>query len=76
MGTAEIRERLHEYIRFADDNKVAAIYTMVSDEIEDELDLWQDKNFLNELNERLKEYENGKVAGSSWEEIKLKARIR
>lgn len=33
MSTETIRERLHEYIRYADDKKVNAIYTMVEDEI-------------------------------------------
>ena len=76
MSTETIRERLHEYIRFADDKKVEAIYTMVENEITEELDLWEDKAFLNELKDRLDEYESGKVTGSSWEEVKQKARDR
>jgi hypothetical protein len=76
MSTETIRERLHEYIRFADDKKVAAIYTMVESEIEEELDLWEDKDFLNELNDRLKEYENGNATTLSLEEFKQKIRNR
>ncbi|SDP62435.1 putative addiction module component, TIGR02574 family [Mucilaginibacter sp. OK268] len=76
MSTEIIRERLHEYIRFADDKKVEAIYTMVENEIIEELDLWEDKAFLNELKDRLDEYESGKVTGSGWEEVKQKARDR
>jgi len=37
MTTAKIRERLLEYVRYADDKKVQAIYTMVEDEIIQEL---------------------------------------
>jgi len=72
MSTETIRERLHEYIRFADDKKVTAIYTMVESEIEEELDLWEDKDFLNELNDRLKEYENGNATTLSLEEFEQK----
>ncbi len=42
METEIIRERLQGYIRFADDNKIAAIYTLVEHEIVDYLDLWED----------------------------------
>jgi hypothetical protein len=76
MSTATIRERLHEYIRFADDKKVTAIYTMVEDEITEELKLWENEGFLKELNNRLEAYENGSVKGIPWEEIKLKAENR
>ncbi|MDN5285163.1 MAG: hypothetical protein JWR38_1437 [Mucilaginibacter sp.] len=74
MSTETIRERLHEYIRFADDKKVEAIYTMVENEITEELDLWEDKAFLNELKNRIDEYESGKINGSAWAEVKQKAR--
>jgi putative addiction module component (TIGR02574 family) len=74
METEVIRERLQEYIRFADDKKVAAIYTMVESEIQDELDLWEDQDFLNEMKNRVDEYESGRVEGIPWEEVKKKAR--
>lgn len=76
MSTETIRERLHEYIRFADDKKVEAIYTMVESEIVEELDLWEDKAFLNELKDRLDEYESGKATTLSLEEFKEKIRNR
>ena len=50
-----------------------AIYTMVEDEITEDLNLWEDPAFLNELDHRLAEYESGKVKGSTWEEVKAKA---
>jgi len=74
MSTATIRERLFEYIRFADDKKVRAIYTMVEDDIIERLDLWEDKDFLKELDRRIGEIETGKVTGSTWEEVKAKSK--
>lgn len=73
MSTAAIRERLFEYIRFSDDKKVRAIYTMVEDDIIERLYLWEDKDFLKELDRRIDEIETGKVSGSTWEEVKAKS---
>ncbi|HTI60622.1 addiction module protein [Mucilaginibacter sp.] len=72
MTTAKIRERLTEYIRFADDKKVQAIYTMVEDELIEQLDLWKDKDFIEELDRRIEELESGKIKGSTWEQVKAK----
>jgi putative addiction module component (TIGR02574 family) len=74
MSTATIRERLFEYIRFADDKKVRAIYTMVEDDIIERLDLWEDKDFLKELDRRIEDVETGKVTGSTWEQVKAKSK--
>jgi hypothetical protein len=76
MGTETIRERLHGYINFADDKKINAIYTMVEDEIIEELDLWNDEAFLEELKNRLDAFENGTEKGVAWEDVKLKAENR
>ena len=73
MTNVTIRDRLYDYIRFADEKKVNAIYTMVKGEIAEELNLWDDPAFLNELDQRLAEYESGKVKGSTWAEVKAEA---
>lgn len=73
MRTAEIRQKLFEYIRVADDKKVKAIYTMVENEIQEDEDIWTDE-FLDELNKRTAEFESGKVKGYSWEEVKARAK--
>jgi putative addiction module component (TIGR02574 family) len=72
MNTTTIRERLSEYIRFADDKKVKAIYTMVEEEIIEQLDLWKDKDFLDELDRRMDDLESGRVKGSTLDQIKAK----
>ncbi|RYU90197.1 hypothetical protein EWM62_11705 [Mucilaginibacter terrigena] len=74
MTTQAIRERLHEYIRFADDKKLEAIYTMVEDDIVKELDLWENKEFLQEMKSRVDDFERGKTQAISWEEVKSKAK--
>jgi len=68
------RNKLYDYIRFADDKKVKEIYTLVKDDIGEEIDPWQEESFVKELDRRLKDIESGKTKGVSWEEVKLKAR--
>lgn len=76
MTIATIKEKLHEYINMADDRKIEALYTMVEQDIVEKYDLWEDEEFLNEMNDRLKKYESGSVVCSSWDEVKLGARSR
>ncbi|MFX1707172.1 addiction module protein [Chitinophaga sp. CC14] len=72
MGATAIREKLHDYIRFADDKKVKAIYTMVEDEINHVYDPLEDPQYLDMLDRRIEEYESGKVKGSSWNEVETR----
>lgn len=73
MSTIEIRQKLFDYIRVADDRKVKAIYTMIETEIEQETDIWTDE-FVEELNRRTAEFESGKEKGRTWEEVKAHAK--
>ena len=74
MTTAAIREKLHEYIRVADDKKLKAIYTILESEIEDPYDHWNAPVFVEEMERRSKEMENGKVKTYSWNEVQKKAK--
>ena len=70
MTTAAIRERLHDYIRVADDKKVKAIYTLLEDQIIAEKYDWsQDTDFVAELDERVRRYEAGIDRGYTWDEL-------
>ncbi len=69
MSTAEIREKLYNYIRGADDKKIDAIYTLLEDEITENLEWWQDKAFTEELDERYNGYKSGKSKGYTVEEV-------
>ena len=74
MSTREIRQKLFDYIRAADEKKVKAIYTMVENEIKTEPTVWTDE-FLEELNKRTMEFEKRKVKGLTWSEVQAQARI-
>ena len=63
MTTTAIRQRLQEYIRFADEKKVKAIYTMIEEEVNSKQDIWT-KEFVKTLDKRSAEMESGKVKSS------------
>ncbi|WP_161662338.1 addiction module protein [Pedobacter sp. V48] len=48
---------------------------MVEEEINEQINLWEDKDFLKEIDMRLDEYESGKVKTSTWEVVKQKAKL-
>ena len=73
MSTREIRQKLFDYIRIADDKKVKAIYTIIENEIDEDTDIWTDE-FLQELKKRTVDFEDGKVKGYAWEEVKARAK--
>lgn len=76
MTTATIREKLHGLIDTADDEQVKAVYSIFEDQIAEKYDPWEDEAFVKEMDQRVTDFETGKDKGVSWEEVKLKARLR
>jgi len=70
MTTAAIRQKLYEYIRFADDKKVKAIYTVVADEANESTEWSEDKKLLEKVKSTDADMESGKDKGISWPEAK------
>jgi len=69
MTTTAIRERLYDYIRVADDEKVEAIYTLLKDQITPAMDWSEDEEFVAELDERVRRYDAGIDRGYTWDEL-------
>ncbi|HEY8782078.1 MAG TPA: hypothetical protein VIM16_10710 [Mucilaginibacter sp.] len=70
MTTTAIREKLYQYIRVADDKKVKAIYTLLEDQIVPKYDWSEDEEFVAELDERMRRWEEGIDKGVSMDEVK------
>lgn len=70
MNTAEIRDRLYEYIRVADDKKIKAIYTMLEHNIIQEMEWWKNNAFVTELKKDYKTWASGEQKASSMAEIR------
>ena len=70
MNTTTIRQKLHEYIKVADDKKVKAIYTIVESDINEMNEWWNDESFIAELDKRSSDLKSGKEKGVPWDELK------
>lgn len=66
MSTAEIRQRLHEYIDIAEDKKLKAIYTLLQNDIDYGGNLTEEQ--MAELDRRSYELEHGLARTYTWEE--------
>jgi len=73
MTVTAIRQRLHEYIRFADDKKVKTFFNILKKEAEEKEDVWT-KEFLSEISLRSNELKTGKVKGREWNSVLKKSR--
>ena len=58
MTLSTVKERLHDYIERADAKKLQAIYTLVGDDTDDDLEI--DAATLTELDKRWDKYVSGK----------------
>jgi len=71
MDTSLIRQKLFEYIRTADDNKVKAIYTIIENNMHvEDYEWWNDNQFIEQLDRISAELRSGKDKGYSWENLK------
>jgi hypothetical protein len=68
MDTLIIRQKLYEYIKVADDEKVEAIYTIIKDDASAPYEWWTDDALIAELDSRSDDLKKGKVKGVSLEE--------
>ncbi len=73
MTTLAIRKSLQDYIRFADEKKIKALFTIVEDEINQKRDIWTNE-FMKEMKQRSREMETGKVKGVSFQNVQKKAK--
>lgn len=70
MTTTAIRERLYDYIREADDDKIKNIYELFEDQMAPSVDWSEDEEFVAELNERVRRWEDGIDKGVPMDEVK------
>lgn len=65
MNTANIRDKLYDYIRVADDKKIKAIYMMLEDDITEEIEWWNNPAFVSALEKEYKAWDSGEEKGYS-----------
>ncbi len=73
MTTLAIRKCLQEYIRYADEKKIKALFTMVEDEINQKHEIWTNE-FANEMKKRSHAMDTRKVKGIPFKSVQKKAK--
>ena len=68
MTTTAIREKLYNYVKTVDDEKIRAVYELFEDQLAPAVDWSQDEAFVAELDERVRRWEAGIDKGHTWEE--------
>jgi hypothetical protein len=69
MTIAAIKEKLHNYISEADDEKIKNLYHIFEDQMAPAVDWSEDKEFIAELDERVRRYEEGIDPGYTWDDV-------
>jgi len=70
MTATALREKLYDYIKVADEKKLAAIYNLLEDQIVEFTDWHKDESFIAELDARVKSWKADPTQGSSIDEVK------
>jgi len=70
MNTTAIRQKLYEYIRIADDRKVKAIYTIIENDLNEQQEWWEDKDFVSTLDRISIDLKNCSDKGIVWGDLK------
>ncbi len=65
----EIRNKLYDFIRVADEKKLHAIYNLLEDDINITNKWWKNNAFVKELDDRSKALENGTDKGVTISEL-------
>ena len=74
MTTLALRQKIAEYIHFADEKKVKAIYNLLEENINQKNTVWT-KNFTLEMKKRNEDLVSGKIKGKTKTEILNKAKL-
>ncbi|MDR3715885.1 MAG: hypothetical protein P4L51_23975 [Puia sp.] len=76
MKAGAIRDRLYDYIRVADDEKIKAIYMMLEDDIAEQIEWWNNPVLVSELEKEYESWDSGKDRGYSLADIKTEIASR
>jgi hypothetical protein len=69
MTVAAIREKLHHYISEVDDSKIKDLYDIFEDQMAPAYEWSEDAEFVAELDERVKRFEDGTDKGFTLQEL-------
>ena len=74
MTTTAIRKKVHQYVDEAEEKVLEAIYSMLKLYMDEGSESLMSKEQKAEIDKRGKQYRQGKLKTSSWEEVKQRTR--
>ncbi len=76
MTTVAKRQKLHKYIDLANNGDIDVLLGYIEKAMEPDVpyNKWDDAEFVAEMDRRVKALEDGTDKGSTWEEVKERAR--
>ena len=72
MDTLTIRQKLHDLIDTADDEKVEEMFIKLIDDTDQPYEWWKDEELVAELDRRSAALESGEDKGIPWEDVKAR----
>lgn len=72
MDTLTIRQKLHDIIDKADDEKVEEMFIKLIDDSPQHYEWWNDEELVAELDRRSAALESGEDKGIPWEDVKAR----
>ena len=71
MNSVALDKKIANYVEQLNTKQKKAVLSVVKAFAEEgTVDIWEDEDFVNEMDRRTKELESGKVKGYSWDEVK------
>lgn len=77
MGVITVEQKINDYLLQLSPKQKKAVLTVVkafAEEPGSEDNIWDNKDFVTEIERRTAEMESGKVKGITWEEVKQNSR--
>jgi hypothetical protein len=78
MPTSSIEKKINDYLVRLSQKQKKAVLTVTktfAEEQDGESSVWDDKEFVAEIERRSDEMESGKVKSYNWQEVKQRARL-
>ena len=74
MTISNIRKYLQDYIRFADDNKIKELFSLIESKTINEDKIWSNIEFIKEMESRSFDLKSEQTKGIAYSEIKKNTR--
>lgn len=69
MNTTTLRKKMQDYVHFASEEQLQELGQFIQKDLQEKSNLWENEDFVRELNERVAEYESGIAGIITWNDV-------